>query len=329
MPQAGDTIRLSSTYDFSGLNFSATGPNYIWDFSELQPTLQRVDTFVSVQETPLTYQLIFFLSANLAKKQFEFNQIPGFEVTDVYEFYKNQNSDFRSVGLGLTLNGIPLPNKYTDPDIIYQFPVNYQNADSSVANYGFGIPGIGYMGGWKKRVNQVDGWGSLSTPFGTFETIRLKSKVQQFDSIYIDSLGFGLPIYREFTEYKWLGEDQGLPLLKVTDDGILPAYLYIDSVRSIFTGGLNYSLLQSEVEIYPNPTAGFVNVSFPGNFQQGASIIILNTEGKVVYTQDYQTNGTSAGEITIDLLRQGLRPGTYFLVLQQGEKNAVKKFIFK
>ena len=39
---------------------------------------------------------------------------------------------------------------------------------------------------------------------------------------YIDSLGFGFPVLRNFTEYKWLANDFGLPLCTVTDDGLLP-----------------------------------------------------------------------------------------------------------
>lgn len=83
MPQAGDTIRLSTAYDISGLDFSSTGPNFNWDFSELQPALQRVDTFVSVQETPWVYQLIFFFlpiwqKSNLSLIKFQVLKLPMF-----------------------------------------------------------------------------------------------------------------------------------------------------------------------------------------------------------------------------------------------------------
>ena len=91
MPDVGDTVRLSTTYDFTGYNFEETGPDFTWDFTTLQPIIQRVDTFVSVRETPLVYQLIFFLSANLAKKQAEFDQFPGFESQMFMSTIKHQH----------------------------------------------------------------------------------------------------------------------------------------------------------------------------------------------------------------------------------------------
>ena len=73
------------------------------------PLSQSVDTFVSVQETPWVYQLVFWGSANLAQPLKDFDFFQGFQVTDVYDFFKNTSSDFRKTGYGVTLNGIPLP----------------------------------------------------------------------------------------------------------------------------------------------------------------------------------------------------------------------------
>jgi len=260
MPQEDDTIRLSATIDFGTLNYEETGNNYLWDFSGLIPLSQSVDTFVSVQQTPPVYQLVFFLFSNLAQPMQNFDQIPGFQVTDAYEFFKNSNNDYRSVGYGVKLNGIPIPNKYDDPDIIYKFPLAYGNIDSSLSTHEFDIPGLGYLGGWKKRVNHADGWGTLMTPYGSFETIRVKSDVIQFDSIYIDSLGFGIPILRNYVEYKWLGDGFGLPLCTVTDDGILPTISYIDSLRTLFTGTVELSVDKPEILIYPNPVRNEINI---------------------------------------------------------------------
>ena len=140
MPEEGDTIRLSSTIDIGMLNYEETGNDFLWDFSGLIPFSQYVDTFVSVQQTPWVYQVVFFLSSNLAQPMQSFDQIPGFQVTDAYEFFKNSNNDFRSVGYGVTLNQIPIPNKFEDPDIIYKFPLAYGNIDSSLSTHEFAIP---------------------------------------------------------------------------------------------------------------------------------------------------------------------------------------------
>ncbi|MCB2221942.1 MAG: T9SS type A sorting domain-containing protein [Bacteroidetes bacterium] len=329
MPEQGDTIRLSTAFDISGIDFEETGENYTWDFTDLEPVLQRVDTFVSVQETPWVYQLIFFLSANLAKKQFEFDQIPGFEVTDVYEYYKSSNTDFRSVGFGITLNGIPLPNKYDDPDIIYKFPLNYGNVDSSQAEYGIDIPGIGYSGGWKKRVNHVDGWGTLHTPFGTFEAIRIRSEIQQFDSLYIDSLGFGFPIYRELVEYKWMGEGQGLPLMKVTDDGLLPNFVYIDSLRTTLTNVIDDRIGHEEPLVFPNPTKGFLTIEIPEMHSNLLNISVYNELGMMVIKKDANLQNHNQRKLNLDLSNAELPEGMYYLVLHFEDRISLTKVILQ
>ena len=253
MPQEGDTIRLSTSIDFGNINFEETGNNFEWDFSELTFLTQRVDTFISVSQTPWIYQLVFLLSANLASPGQDFDQLPGFEVSDYFNYYKNSSSQYKSVGFGVTMNSIPIPNKFDDPDVIFRFPMSVGDVDSSLSNYDLGLPGIGYYGGWKKRVNTVDGWGELTTPYGTFETIRIKSDIMQYDSLYIDSLGFGFPIERVFTEYKWLGKNFGLPLCTVVDDGLLPTIEYLDSARTLITGITPHDFPDTELTISPNP----------------------------------------------------------------------------
>lgn len=285
MPEANDTIRLSSTVNLGSIDFAQTGPDHSWDFTNLVPLTQSVDTFVSVQQTPWVYQLVFFLSSNLARKLTEFNQFPGFQVTDVYEYYKNSSSDYRSVGYGVTMNGVPIPNKYNQPDKIYQFPEQYGNADSSTASYALDIPGLGYSGGWKKRVNNADGWGTLKTPFGEFQTLRIRSEIYQYDSIYIDSLGLGIPVYRETVEYKWLGNGFGLPLCKVTDDGILPTITYIDSVRNMFVGRSPEYSRPTSFTISPNPAKDHVDFHFGKQFAGNISIEFFSVTGQLVFRQ--------------------------------------------
>jgi len=285
MPQEGDTIRLSSSIDFGNINFEETGNDFEWDFSGLTFLTQRVDTFVSISQTPWIYQLVFLLSANLASPGQDFDQLPGFAVTDYFNYYKNSSSQYKSVGFGVTLNSIPIPNKFDDPDVIFRFPLSVGDVDSSLSNYDLGLPGIGYYGGWKKRVNTVDGWGELTTPYGTFETIRIKSDIIQYDSLYIDSLGFGFPIERIFTEYKWLGKNFGLPLCIVVDDGLLPTIEYLDSARTLITDISPLEFPGTELTISPNP------------FDQNLKLDFFLTEDALVDVSLYGIDGSKIADI--------------------------------
>lgn len=311
MPQEGDTIRQSNTFDTGTINYLETGEGINWDFSSLIPLTQKVDTFVSFSSTPWVYQLIFFGSANLAQPLLQFDQLPGFQVTDSYNFYKNTSSSFVQAGNAATLNEIPLPNKFSDPDKIFQFPLNFGNADSSYSTYNFAVPGIGYLGGWKNRVNHADGWGTLTTPYGTFNVLRVKSEVMQYDSIYIDSLGFGIPTTREYTEYKWLGENFGLPLCTVTDDGLLSTITYIDSVRNILSGVSEIDIAK-KIRIFPNPCEDKISIQSVFPIEMNHGIEVLNMEGKVVQSFKFQNASNTKKSLHLNF-NQGAQSGIYFL----------------
>lgn len=320
MPNEGDTIRYSTSLDIGSINYSETGSNYTWDFSELIPISQSVDTFVSVFDAPLIYQAVFFLSSNLAKPLQSFDEIPGFQVTDPYEFYKNSSSEYKLVGYGVTLNSIPIPNKFEEADVIYQFPLNYENVDSSYSSYEYDIPSLGYLGGWKKRVNYADGWGTLITPFGTFQTLRVRSEIVQFDSIYLDSLGMGLPLTRNYTEYKWLGNDFGLPLCKVTDDDLLPPQIeYLDSVRYLFVGQPELASFKHTVQVFPNPAKEKLY------FNSGQEIIkveLYNNAGNFLLTKKINSFEGSMDISTFS-------PGIYILRIYSENRIEYEKIIIE
>lgn len=234
MPNVNDTIRLSASLTITG-DYTITGADHNWDFSDITPVSQQVDTFVSVLSTPLLYQVVFLYPfvSTIASPGIESDQLPGFQITDVFTYYKEANSYFNEVGIAVTINGLPVPLKYDDPDRHYSFPLAYGDTDSSYSSYEAQVAGLGYLGGWKVRKTQVDGWGQLTSPYGTFDVLRLKTDIYKYDSVFIDSLGFGFPYYQEFTEYTWLGKDFGLPLFKVSEQGASPSISYIDSARSI------------------------------------------------------------------------------------------------
>ncbi len=330
MPSAGDTIRTSNSFDVGLLDYVSTGTGYTWDFSGLIPLNQQVDTFMSISETPLVYQAVFFFSSNLAQPLQNFESVPGFEVSEAFGFYKNSSSSFKMTGNAASLNGIPIPNKFDEDDIIFKFPMNYGNVDSSLSSYGMDVPGLGYMGGWKKRVNHVDGWGTLTTPYGSFQTLRLRSDIVQYDSVYIDSLGFGLPFYRNYVEYKWLGDNFGIPLCTVTDNGISPSISYIDSVRSLFVGIQPELKIENAINIYPNP-ANNNSFSVEIRLEETSHIRITIRNSKSEIIQKLLDENVRQGEFVrkFNLKGEGLSKGLYFIIVEIDDKVYAEKLILQ
>jgi hypothetical protein len=238
MPNVGDTIRKSITTVGLNYDFSQTGNDFVWDYSNLSSLTQDVDSFISVGSTPLLYQLAFNNPfdpnhrATIALPTDDIDIIPGFPLTDIIEFYKESSSEYKRVGMGISVAGIPLTLKYDIPELFYDFPLTVGDVDSTTSSFSLSIPSLGFISLTRKRVNSVDGWGMLTTPYGTHPVIRVKSIITENDSIYVDSLGVGLPINRNIIEYHWLGNNFGIPLLHVTEEGLVTTISYIDNFNS-------------------------------------------------------------------------------------------------
>ncbi len=232
MPSAGESVRTSITFDFLSYDFEETGNDHNWDFSDLSGITQRESTFIGVTQTPPVFWPFFLGSANLATEIQELSAFPELPVDGGYQFYQKTAVQYADVGLGILVGGLPVPLKFNNSDVLYRFPMTVGYSDTTFADLSVGFPDIGHVTIERERVSEVDGWGTLHTPYGSFETLRIKSMVSEYDSLYIDSLGQGFAINRFYTEYKWLGKGHGLPLLAVTDDPVFGSSIaYIDSLR--------------------------------------------------------------------------------------------------
>src|ERR1700741_201440 len=218
LANTNDTIRISVNTSLNGFVPGATGTNYLWDYSFLVPDSHRVTKCTSPGTTPYAIPYSFLASYgiyNNTPDQFPF-VLFGAPPTDVYDFYKKTPNSLSIMGQGMNVMGTGIPAVYSNPDRIYKFPMNYQDIDSTTSGFGFPVPGFGYYSKKQKRVNEVDGWGTLKTPYGTFNTIRVKSTLTITDSIYLDTIGFGFSIPRPLQyEFKWLANGKKLALLEV------------------------------------------------------------------------------------------------------------------
>lgn len=326
MPSPGDTVRISTTINFDSYDFEETGEDFTWDYRDLVDISQRVDSFFAVTDTPLFYWPFFLFSANLAYPLLTASPIPELPLSDIYNFYNNNSDSYRDEGFAATLIGLPLPFKFDNPDIVYEFPMDYGNSDSSVSGLDFGLDNIGHILVKRHRKNTVDGWGTLITPYGIHEVLRLKSEVTEYDSIYIDSISIGIPITREFIEYKWLGKNQKVPLLTVSTSLLGLVVDYVDSLRSVATIIHPVAVNAQQVKIYPNPTSGLLNIDL-GNIKTGKlEMFIYDGHGRLIFGKEFAD--ISHPKISMNLSRYLSQSGTYYVELK-GENLAVRqRFIY-
>lgn len=328
MPVVDDTIRLSYTVTTGGIDFTLTGENYNWDFATLGVLYQSVDTFVSVLSTPLVYQLVFFypVYSTLAQPLPDFDIIPGVTVSQVYYYYKGSNSSFGLAGYAFTVNAIPVPLRYDNPDRYYKFPLDYGNVDSSSSSFTLDLPDVAYVTTSRERLNTVDGWGTLTTPYGTFETLRLKSDVSEYDSVYIDSLNLGVPVSRNYTEYKWLANGHGVPVLQVTQEGELITVQYIDSVRTV-TSIAHLENHRPRMTLYPNPCRDVLYVQWYMDRPGPVHLQVVTTAGLQIWNRTFSSLPAGDNTITIAMNELKAPDGNLFLVMWQGEDVEVRGFV--
>lgn len=214
MPVSGDTLRFSTaaTTDTALLNhnYKIGGAKHLWDFSGLKPIEQGVDTFKTQQQAP--YKLSFF-------GKYALKQDNILILTDVYDYYENSVSAFSVMGKGLTANittTVQLTGNYSVKDKVYQFPLSFSDRDSSTFSVNATALGLITYSSEGYRINEVDGWGSIKTPFGTFACLRVKTTYVSFDTITQSLFPFPIGIKTQRLEYKWLAKGQHIPILEVT-----------------------------------------------------------------------------------------------------------------
>jgi len=325
MPQSGNMILTSSVTDQWNIDPTVTGPNQVWDFSFLTPDFQDVDTFYSVSSTPLAYQF-FFNNSILYPDYFSQHALkpipnggggPGggpVSIEDAYNYFKVESGAYIQTGFGASINNVPTSQQYSDRDFIYRFPMEYGNSDSGFASFLISIPTLGTFGQDINRVNEVDGWGTLITPFGSFQTLRVKTTLNITDTIFVAQFGFGSTFVRdEAYEYKWLALGGGTPMMQIDDfgggggPGANPLNItYQDSVR-IITGGPDPGL--DQLTIFPNPMQDHLVIELQGKSLNGFKPGLYNLEGRRMKV-DFTTQGNR-----IKMDRGQLANGVYFLHL--------------
>lgn len=294
-----DTYRISVINGPDTFSLSNTGAGSVWDYSSLVPQSQKVDTFVNTLNTDPQYYVNFnypgdqehFASyAQPVSPPPDFNS--GFQLTDVYYYFKETSSQYTQVGFGAKLNGISISQKYDPVDVIYEFPLDFNDVSTSTSFFKLTVPTYGYYSRTTQRNNTVDGWGSLTTPFGTFQSLRVRSELKNSDTLFLDTLGFGFPVPRPTQyEYKWLAKNMGIPLLQINtqktgSSEVISQILYRDSVRLDIVNVKNIDQTYSNIKIFPNPSNGRFQLIIDKNHPEKEMVFIRNIIGETIFSSN-------------------------------------------
>jgi hypothetical protein len=342
MPLAGDTFRLSSALGGGGGGggqtdylLTQTGANQTWYYTFLTYKSQSVDTFYSPLQTPISYNFVFTNLilypdnfADLAQRSTTIPTPPDgggssgfFTISDAYDFIQSFSDQYAIVGNAFKLNDVPSANPFEGKDVIYEFPLNFQDTYSSASSYDVQVPSFIEFYHSQVRTNEVDGWGKLYTPYGEWENVlRVKSTIVANDSVVLLQGPFPFPFSFPSTtiEYKWLAKNIGIPVLHIITressgfgggggQTAVTEVQYIDSINpgtyQIDQTGL-MELEKNGFVVYPNPAQGQLTVL--AQKVSNSAILVKDLQGRLILSQP-----SKGLETTLDL--SSLKAGMYTL----------------
>ncbi len=343
MPVAGDSLRLSQATPLLPASFppiTRNGANQTWDYSGLVAVGQRVQRYESFASSATGLQLLYFQGANKASiaTSAPLPAVGGtaLPVTDVKEFFNLANNFFYSVGFGATVSGTALPVLYTQGyDVVYLLPVVFTN--DPVNNYflsnsiiAAAVPGAGYLSRKRQRINRADAWGTLTTPFGTFQTLRVVTSLADHDSVALGGApgqGFDVPLTRE---YKWLAKGQHVPVLTITTrlvagQEVVSGVEYRDIYRRIVRLATRDAALDAGLVASPNPSAvgSALTLSVPADCGP-LTVSATDVVGRVLFRRSY---AGSMGSVRIGAETFSGFRGVALLTVQTARGTATRRVV--
>lgn len=333
MPDANDSLYISTSTSMGTHDPAATGANYNWDFSDLVPAFQQGTKFIAPGKFPSVYNFLFnTLNTSYGRNNplISSLDIQGFKVDAAIDFFKESTSSLNQIGVGYVVNDIPLPFSYKHADVIYKFPLNYLNTDSCNFDFGLAIPGYGYYGQSGHRHNVVDGWGELKTPYTTYaNTLRIQSIINVTDTIYNEADSTGMSIVRPpHYEYKWFTQGSKIPVLQI--DGMLISsqlvytITYIDTARkNVIHLGIDSHTPTSNVQVFPNPASDNFTLSFDLTDGSLVKIGLADLLGKEV--KQLTDSQLTPGKYHYTIDTSTLPAGIYFVNIQSDSSMHVEK----
>lgn len=281
-PLVGDGFTLEVIQ--SEFDPGASGANAVWDYSVLGSSdfisdydvllpddiagesYFPLSTYVWVADLGLTQDLNFFM---------------GFEDDEFVEYgYYSEYSGFVTSII------------YSDPIIHLSAPVNY--LDSSTDDYE-GVLSLGTIGTYDISGDisyEVDAYGSLNVPNAYFpDALRVKTIETMEQELFV-----GYSVTTVTTNYLYYVEDYPIPVIIIEEtvesspgepDEEEFSLTYLSSYNGVALS-INESEANKSINIYPNPSSGFIRIDFIAN--EKANIKIVSIAGEVLKSDMINSN---------------------------------------
>jgi len=283
-------------------NYINSGANHNWNFATLQDNSQEQLLFRSPRNTGYTQLQWPYLynanNVNLSSTNGQTTALGTFTLSNNNDYFLQSSGSLveKASSFNFSYNNLSfnIKNVYTSADTIYKYPLHYMDSAASLASYTTTIPGLYYNTETIYRTNTVDGWGTVTTPYGTFtHCLRVVSNVIQNDTFAITSIGIPA-IVTQYRELKWLDSTKAYPVLyvkqaKTGNTYITQAVKYYD-IHKYFQPQALFAFVPLQPGV--NDTLTFQNLStnalnYSWNFGDGNSSTDINPQHTYTATGTY------------------------------------------
>lgn len=297
------TFNIANTVDEG-----PSGANQTWDFSGLSSSVALPGTLEDPANTPFAGQ---YPNADMIGV---FPDVFGTQ----YYIYDHQSDGVYT--LGLELEGL-VSQPYSNPRRDLASPLSYLDAYSDSAY--FQSESLGFVTeGASNFVAEVDGYGTLITPEGTFENVLRLHTVETTELVF--DVGIGPPVITEsiIDSYAWVIDGFPIPVMltfdQITDGQPQEGNSRYLSGLIVFTKEAN---TLEGVSLYPVPAVDFVTLDLGNNDIGQAEVRLFDVKGSLI--KSFQQN-PGQQQIRIDV--NELPSGFYSVQIVAEEGVATKYF---
>jgi len=312
-------LEATDTMPSPSITPGPAGPDQTWDFSSL--SVDYVDTmWFANPDWPPYYE--HFPAANLAALRVFDSELDS---ADMYIYFEKNVDEFAIVGMALEVEEIGFVIMPCIPkETIAEFPVDYLN--SSTNDFELLIEAESpYPPADSIRIKisitksiEVDAWGDITIPLGTFNSLRINETRIEKDSMWMKLLGvwgFLGEIIDTTYNYSWWTDDDAAGYVLATLNYEQDTKVVSEAT---FLKASPYSYIEENqnsifVNVYPNPVSSNINFSFKDKTK--GFIEIYDFTGR--YLEEIQLNNVQ--EVIINMNKYPAGIYLYSIIGKNGE----------
>lgn len=331
--RAGDTV-IAISFTDSVTTPGPAGTNQTWDFSFLQEAGRDTSVIEMAANVP---QSGFFPNADFAGGNIVpagSSSSPGASASANFFFSEGMNGELLYWGASTEINAngnIIVQNApYSDPEVIFSYPMMFQDSvsDDFVGAFDAGGGIVVNRTGSNYRI--YDGYGTLIMPNGQTFTDVIRIRLVQ---TYSDSSSN--PVFPINNQYQsenvyYIGQGKKLPYLQynsltttVAPNPPITTHFLVAYPNSGAVGIKDDLLSADAMRLSPNPNRGLSKLQLNSLGGERLHVEIMDLQGKVVKTAFEGSASPSISNISLD--SSDLVDGFYLVRVKLGEKTGLLK----